>query len=146
MLSKIARIGLAIGVAACGTGCASGAYLDLSASQVLRSIAGEMKTTVEEYQADLAAADEQREVLAIHAFLARVRQAERDSDAMAKDGVALEEALAKIRADRAVAVERYVVTRANIDLLVETADGLQHNGLARLSVGRSLQNLLTTKE
>lgn len=146
MLSKIVTIGLAIGVSACGTGCASGAYLDLSASRVLRTIAGEMKTTVEEYHADLAAADEQREIMAIHAFLARVRQTERDSDAMAKDGVALEEALARIRADRAVAVERYVVTRANIDLLVETADGLEHYGLARLSVGRSLQNLLTTKE
>lgn len=146
MSSKIARIGLAIGVSICGTGCAGGAYLDISASRVLHTMAGEMRTTVEEYRADLAAADEQREILAIHAFLARIRQTEPDSDARAKDGAALEEALAKIRADRAVAVERYVVTRANIDLLVETADGLQHNGLARLSVGRSLQNLLTTKE
>ncbi len=146
MLSKIARIGLAIGISACGTGCAGGAYLDLSASRVLQTIAGEMKTTVEEYQADLAAADEQREIMAIHAFLARVRQTERDSDSMARDGVALEEALAKIRADRAVVIERYVVTRANIDLLIETAEGLRHNGLARLSIGRNLQSLLTTKE
>ena len=57
MLTKIARMGLAIGVSICGTGCAGGAYLDISASQALRTIAGELRITVEEYRADLAAAD-----------------------------------------------------------------------------------------
>ena len=146
MLIKCMIVWPAMGMCALGSGCASGAFVDLSASQALQTIAAEMRTTVEEYRADLATADDQRESVAIQAFIARVRNAEGDQASLDEDGAALAAALAKIRADRAAAVERYVTALANIDVLAETADGLKHYGLARLSLGRSIQDLLTVKE
>ena len=146
MLIRCMSVWLAIGFCALGAGCANGAFVDLSAAQAWQTIAAEMRRTVEEYNADLAGADEQREVMAIQAFITRASKANGSQAALDEDAAGLAAALAKIRADRAVAVERYVNALANIDVMLETAQGLEHYALARLSLGQSIRDLLTNKE
>ncbi len=143
---RCAFVSAAIGLCSLNAGCASGAYVDLSAARVLRSVAAEMRQAVEEYHADLAQSDDQREASAIGAFITRANEADRDRVQLEQDGAALSEALAKLRADRAAAVQRYIATLDNISLLHETADGLKHHGLARLRVGRNIQELLSIEE
>ncbi len=119
-------------------GCASGAQLDLSAGRALQSIATEMRRTVEEYHADLVQWDEQREAFAIQAFVARVAGAEGDREELEADSAALSAALAKLRADRAVAVERYIVALSNQELLADAAESLKSHALARLRFGQGI--------
>lgn len=127
-------------------GCSSSAQLDLSAAQVLLTIADEMRATVEEYHADLARLDEQRESFAIQAFFTRVASADGDQAKIDQNSAALTAALAKLRADRAVAVERYIIARGNLDLLTETAESLTSHARARLRFGQNLLRLLVNEE
>ncbi len=127
-------------------GCASGAQLNLSAARALQTIATEMRKTVEEYHADLDQLDEQREAFAIQAFVARVAGAEGDREELEADSAALSAALAKLRADRAVEVERYILARGNLDVLTETAEGLKAHALARLRFRQSILELLANEE
>ena len=127
-------------------GCAGSAQLNLSASRALQIITAEMRRTVEEYHADLDQLDEQREAFAIQAFVARVAGAEGDKATLEQDSAALGAALAKLRADRAVEVERYIIARGNLDVLLETAEGLEAHALARLRFRESILGLLTNEE
>ncbi len=127
-------------------GCASSAQLDLSAARSLLTIATEMRRTVEEYHADLAQLDEQREAFAIQSFVARVADADGDKAKLEKDSAALSAALAKLRTDRAVAVERYIIALGNLDLLVDMAEGLKSHALARLRIGQSVLGLPANEE
>ena len=127
-------------------GCASSAHLDLSAARALLTIATEMRMTVEEYHADLARLDEEREAIAIQSFVARVAGADGDKAKLDEDSAALSAALAKLRADRAVAVERYIVALGNIDLLSDTAEGLKSHALARLRTGLGVLKVLANEE
>ena len=127
-------------------GCASNAHLDLSAARSLLAIAAEMQMTVEEYHADLAQLDEQREAFAIQAFVSRVAGADRDEAKLEEHSAALKAALAKLRSDRAVAVERYIIALGNLDLLADTAEGLKSHALARLRFGQGVFGLAANEE
>ena len=127
-------------------GCAGSAHLDLSAARSLLTIATEMRRTVEEYHADLARLDEEREAIVIQSFVARVAGADGDKAKLDEDSAALSAALAKLRADRAVAVERYIVALGNLDLLADTAEGLKSHALARLRFGQGVLELLANEE
>ena len=119
-------------------GCASSAHLDLSAARSLLAIATEMRMTVEEYHADLAQLDEQSEAFAIQSFVARVAGADGDKAKLEEDSAALRAALARLRADRAVAVERFIIALGNLDVLADTAEGLKSHALARLRFGQGI--------
>ena len=127
-------------------GCSSSAHLDLSAAQSLLTIATEMRMTVEEYHADLAQLDEQREAFAIQSFVARVARADGNKAKLEEDSAALRAALAKLRADRAVAVERYIIALGNLDVLSATAEGLKSHALTRLRMGQDVLELLANEE
>ena len=127
-------------------GCASGAQLDLSAGRALQTIAVELERTIEEYHADLAQLDEQREAFAIQAFVARVAGAEGDKEKLEADSAVLSAALAKLRVDRAVEVDRYIIALGNLDVLTETAEGLKSYARARLRFGQGILELLTNEE
>ncbi len=134
------------GIYLLNAGCAGSAQLNLSAAGALQTIATEMRMTVEEYHADLDQLDEQREAIAIQSFVARVAGAEGDKAKLEQDSAALSAALAKLRADRAVDVERYIIARGNLDVLTETAEGLKAHALARLQFRQSILRLLTNEE
>ena len=127
-------------------GCSSSAHLDLSASRALQMIATEMRRTVEEYHADLARLDEQREAFAIQSFVARVAGADADQAELEEDSAALSAALAKLRSDRAVAVERYIIALGNLDVLADTAESLKSHALARLRFGQGVLGLPANEE
>ncbi len=127
-------------------GCAGSAHLDLSAARSLLTIATEMRMTVEEYHADLAQLDEQREAFAIQSFVARVAGADGDKAKLEEDSAALSAALAKLRADRAVAVDRYIIALGNLDVLAATAEGLKSHALGRLRFGQGIFGLLANEE
>ncbi len=127
-------------------GCSSSAHLDLSASRALHTIATEMRMTVEEYHADLAQLDEQREAFAIQSFVARVAGTDGDKAKLEENSAALRAALAKLRADRAVAVERYIVALDNLNVLADTAEDLKSHALARLRFGQRVFGLLANEE
>ncbi len=149
MMVMFTRFTFAVGSAGLfllNVGCASSAHLELSAARVLQTIATEMRRTVEEYHADLAQLDEQREAFATQSFVARVAGAEGDKAKLEEDSAALRAALAKLRADRAVAVERYIIALGNLDVLAETAEGLKSHALARLRIGQGVLELLANEE
>ncbi len=127
-------------------GCASSAHLDLSAARSLLAIATEMRMTVEEYHADLAQLDEQREAFAIQSFVARVAGADGDKATLQEDSAVLSTTLTELRADRAVAVERYIIALGNLDLLADTAEGLKSHALARLRFGQGVWGLPGNEE
>ena len=138
---------VAVLVSGClSTGCTSGAYVEVSAARALRTIADQMRLSIGEYHADLAEADRQRQALAVQAFISRAIESAEDRAQMVAHGGVLIEALGKLQMDQSVAVDRYVNTLHNIDVLEATADGLKHHGLARLNLGQSIQDLLTIKE
>jgi hypothetical protein len=127
-------------------GCTNSAQLDLSAGRALETIATEMRNTVEEYHADLARWDEQREAFVIQAFVARVAGADGDKTQLQNDSAALSAALANLRADRAVAVKRYIIALANLDVLTQTADGLMSHARARLRIVPGVLKVLANEE
>ena len=146
MLTRFTFAVVAAGMFLLNVGCAGSAQLNLSAARALQTIATEMRRTVEEYHADLDQLDEQREAIAIQSFIARVAGAEGDKAKLEKDSAALSAALAKLRADRAVEVERYIIARGNLDVLTETAEGLKAHALARLRFRQSILELLANEE
>ena len=127
-------------------GCASSAHLDLSAARSLLAIATEMRMTVEEYHADLAQLDEQREAFAIQSFVARVVGANGNKAKLEEDSTVLRAVLARLRTDRAVAVERFIIALGNLDLLADLAEGLKSHALARLRFGQGVLGLPANEE
>ncbi len=146
MFTRFIFAAVSAGLIPLSVGCASSAHLDLSAARFLLEIATEMRMTVEEYHADLARLDEEREAIAIQSFVARVAGADGDKAKLDEDSTALSAALAKLRADRAVAVERYIVALGNLDLLADMAEGLKSHALARLRIGQSVLGLPANEE
>ncbi len=146
MCTRFTLAVVSAGICSLNIGCAGSAHLDLSAAQSLLTTANEMRMTVEEYHADLAQLDEQRETFAIQAFVARVVGAGGDKAKLEKDSTALKASLAKLRTDRAVAVERYIIALGNLDVLAATAEGLKSHALARLRIGQGVLKVLANEE
>jgi len=146
MFTRFIFTAVSAGLIPLSVGCASSAHLDLSAARLLLEIATEMRMTVEEYHDDLARLDEEREAIAIQSFVARVAGGDGDKVKLEKDSAALSAALAKLRADRTVAVERYIVALSNLDLLADTAESLKSHALARLRFGQGVLGLPANEE
>ena len=146
LFTRFTFAAVTVGLFLQNVGCARSAQLDLSAARVMRTIATEMRLTVEEYHADLARLDEEREAIAIQSFIARVAGAGGDQAKLDGDSVALSAALAKLRADRAVVVERYIMALGNLDVLTDTAEGLKSHALTRLRMGQDVLELLANEE
>jgi hypothetical protein len=51
-----------------------------------------------------------------------------------------------LRADRAVAVERYIIALGNLDLLADMAESLKSHALARLRTGLGVLKVLANEE
>ena len=146
MFARFTFAAVTVGLFLLNIGCSSSAHLDLSASRALLTIATEMRMTVEEYHADLARLDEEREAIAIQSFVARAAGADRDKAKLHEDSAALSAALAKLRGDRAVAVDRYIIALGNLDLLADMAESLKSHALARLRTGLGVLKVLANEE
>ena len=146
MFTRFTFAVVSAGLSLLNIGCASSAHLDLSAARFLLAITAEMRITVEEYHADLARLDEEREAIVIQSFVARVAGADGDKAKLEEDSAALSVVLAKLRADRTVAVERYIVALSNLDLLADTAESLKSHALARLRFGQGVLGLPANEE
>ncbi len=146
MFTRLTFAIVSAGLFLLNTGCAGSAHLDLSASRLLLTIATEMRMTVDEYHADLARLDVEREAIAIQSFVARVAGAGGDKSKLDEDSAALSAVLAKLRADRAVAVERYIIALGNLDLLADTAENLKSHALARFRFGQGVLGLPDNEE
>ena len=146
MLTRFTFAVVSAGLLLQNIGCASSAHFDLSAARALQTIATEMRITVEEYHVDLAQLDEQREAFVIQAFVAGVAGADRDKATLQEDSAVLSATLTELRADRAVAVERYIIALRNLDVLENTVEGLKSHAVARLRVGQGVLELLANEE
>ena len=81
MFTRFSFAVVSVGLFLLNVGCSSSAQLDLSAARSLLTIATEMRRTVEEYHADLAQLDEQREAFTIQSFVASATRTLRDRGA-----------------------------------------------------------------
>ena len=104
-------------------GCASSQF-DHSAVQAILSITSETRQAVEEYQYDIASADNLFEELAIQTFINRIQNANGDADLQQQHATALQQAMQKIRDDRKTGLRRYMITMDNLALIDEVAGGL----------------------
>lgn len=116
-------------------GCLGGdARVELAAADSLDALAAELRLVVDEYHADLGAADDARQSDVVSAFIARVRADSSDDDATAAHAAAFEAALRHLRGDREVAFERRTAAQENLNIVRDTADGLRRVGVASLSL------------
>ncbi len=115
-----------------GLGCAAQGQVDISAAQVVRDLSAEVGKAMDEYRADLGRADEQREQLAIEAFINRVNTSVGQPEEQQTHAEKFRAALAVIRRDQQVSEQRYLATCDNLATLREVADGLHRMGLVRM--------------
>ncbi len=116
-------------------GCLGGdARVELAAADSLDALAAELRLVVDEYHADLGAADDARQSDVVSAFIARVRADSSDDVATAAHAAAFESALRHLRVDREVAFERRTAAQENLNIVHDTADGLRRVGVASLSL------------
>ncbi len=138
----------AVVVFVAAAGCAGNARVDLAAADALDSLAAATRTALVEYHDELEAADSRRESAAIDAFIARIRRDNDDEQLCAAHAAAFKTALARVREDRHVELERYRAALDNADTAVEVADGLRRLAVQSLTLEdetrRYLLSLLET--
>jgi hypothetical protein len=119
-------------LSACG--CSGQARVELAAADALDGLAGELNTALDEFHGDLSGADDQREAAVVSAFIERVKRDVKDDARLAEHDAQFREALAKIRADRQVAWERFDTARDNVTVTREVAGSLRRTALAGLAL------------
>jgi len=125
-------------------GCGGDARVELAAADALDVAASEFRVTLNEYHRDLAATDDMREANVVAAFVRRIRT---DAADEAKSDVHAEQfatALARIRADRAVAAQRYAAGVSQADAVVEVARGLRRIGIESLTLQDEMRRYLSS--
>lgn len=85
-----------------------------------------------EYHDDLERLDDERERAVIDAFVERVRR--NVAGGVSDEAEAFRSALAQIRADRRVALERYLASRENLATIREVTRGLRRLALESMSL------------
>lgn len=140
-MRMIVRIACGIGVFGLCGGCAGNARVEMSAADSMEVLAAELSASVEEYHADLSRIDSERERAAVYAFVGRVQGAGGQTEAESH-AEALLAAMEKVRADRAVATERYMNARDNVAALAEVAGGLRRVAVESMSIDDEMKRYL----
>lgn len=115
-------------------GCAGDARVELTAADSVEALGASMSQTLAEYHADLARFDEERQRVAVQAFIERVRTDVTDEAATDAHAEAFRQALQHLDADRRAAWERYTVSLDNVATLREIAQGLRRLALDSMSL------------
>jgi len=129
-------------------GCGGDARLELAAADALDGLAASLETTVQEYHAEVQAADDERESAVVAAFVTRMRRDAADEETAGRHTVEFAEALRRVRADRGVEWGRYHAVLENVSILQEISRGLQRAALESMSLEdesrRYLRSLMET--
>ena len=125
-------------------GCLANAQVQVSAARSLAAVADELRLAVDEYDADLAMADDAREADVIAAFVDRVGRDVGDASAMAQHEAAFREALLRIRDDRQVAWQRRTSAMDNVSLLEEVGQGLEKLAVQSMTLSDEARRYLGT--
>jgi hypothetical protein len=132
---RVARLICVAAGAVVLAGCCGDARVELSAADSIETLSAALEGALEEYHADLAGTDDQREAAVIAAFVRRIRDSAGDPAAQEGHVSAFTAALGHVRADRRVAWSRYAATRDNIDTLREITRGLRRLAVESLTLG-----------
>lgn len=125
------------------SGCAGGdARVEMAAADALDALAEELHGVVQEYHADLSAADDARQGDMVAALVFRLRTDCGDDDASARHAADFSASLERLQQDRKVAQQRRGVAGENLLLLRDTADGLRRVGVASLSLEDEMKRYL----
>ena len=114
-------------------GCLGDGRSTLSAMDSVDVLGVALAGALAEYRDDLERLDDERERSVIDAFVERVRQDVSGGVNDGADAAAFRLALAHLRADRRVALERYLAWRENLATLREVTSGLRRLALESMS-------------
>jgi len=131
----------AVGLAAVA-GCGGDARVELSAAAAIQQLTAGLAVAIEEYHAEVGAADDRREAVVVDAFIERIRADHADPAATDQHAEAFRAALGRVRADRAVEWRRYHRTRDMLETLDEIRDGLQQLAIDSLTLSDELRRYL----
>ena len=123
-------VGLSVGVC---IGCVGDGRSTLSAMDSVDVLGDALAGALGEYRDDLERLDDEREQSVIDAFVDRVRRDVAGGANDEADAAAFRSALAHIRADRRVALERYLASRENLATIREVTSGLRRLALESMS-------------
>lgn len=122
-------VGVSVGVC---IGCAGDGRTTLSAMDSVDVLGDALAGALVEYHDDLERLDDERERAVIDAFVERVRR--NVAGGVSDEAEAFRSALAQIRADRRVALERYLVSWDNLATIREVTRGLRRLALESMSL------------
>ena len=124
-------VGVSVGVC---IGCVGDGRTTLSAMDSVDVLGDALAGALGEYHDDLERLDDEREQAVIDAFVVRVRRDVAGGVSDEADAAAFRSALAQIRADRRVALERYLASRENLAAIREVTSGLRRLALESMSL------------
>ena len=124
-------VGVSAGVC---IGCAGDGRTTLSAMDSVDVLGDALAGALVEYHDDLERLDDERERAVIDAFVERVRRNVAGGVSDEADAAAFRSALAQIRADRRVALERYLASWENLATIREVTRGLRRLALESMSL------------
>ena len=124
-------VGVSVGVC---IGCVGDGRATLSAMDSVDVLGDALAGALGEYHDDLERLDDEREQAVIDAFVGRVRRDVAGGVSDEADAAAFRLALAQIRADRRVALERYLASRENLAAIREVTSGLRRLALESMSL------------
>jgi outer membrane murein-binding lipoprotein Lpp len=124
-------------------GCGGDARVDLTAADTLEATAAQLERGLQEYQADVAAADDAKEAQIVSAFAARLRKDAADDVQVERHTREFSAALAKIRQDRQVADQRLHAGQDNVAAVNEVARGLRKLAIESLTLQDEVRRYFT---
>lgn len=137
-------IGLLTAVLAAGvSGCDASAGMELAASDLGDRIAENLSTAVDEYHAEVDAADDYKESAVASAFVARVLEHSGDAKALGDDQQKFLAAMQKVRRAREIEFERRAMTRESIGLIREMAGKLRKIATDSMSLSDEARRYVT---
>lgn len=127
----------------CMAGCWGGAPVSLSATHAIDAVGAELRKALDEYHAEVDAADDLREDEAIAAFVARLQRDANDDAATAGHVAAFRAVMVKLRADRRVEAARHTAAVDNIRLLGEISAGVRRVAVESMTLRDEVKRYLT---
>jgi hypothetical protein len=127
----------------CMAGCWGGAPVSLSATSAIDAVGAELRRALNEYHAEVNAADDAREDEAVAALIARLQRDANDAAATAAHVSAFRTAMAKLRADRRVESDRHAAALDNVRLLGEISAGVRRVAVESMTLSDEVKRYLT---